>query len=118
MNTTTEQVFLDRDNEFALFLLSKGSPLADLSGIGRVVLEIDGKTLDSDSLPAGTIWWDETEEWRPGVLKPVVKFKLGTLADPYTLTAGVQRGGRLITYDIDNLNGIEWTRDLVLDVKE
>jgi hypothetical protein len=119
MDTSKEVVILSRDNEFALFLLSKGSPVADFGAITRVIIEIDGKTIDSDvaEITSSMIWWSESEEWRRGITKPVIKFRLGNLPSPYTLTQGIARGCKVITFDPDNPNGVEWTRDLVVEVK-
>jgi len=117
---STEIVVLNRDNEFALFLLSRGVPLADLSDITRVVLEVDGQTIDSAVVGSSVIWWSDSEEWRPGQLKPVVKFKLGNVGDGeggLLLEPGVVHGCKIVTYDAGHPNGLEWTRSLVVDVR-
>lgn len=119
MNERDVKVIRGRNNEFALFLLSKNQPLLDLSGLIRVVIEVDGKTIDSSVVGSDYIWWTDTEEWRAGQTRPVVKFKLGTLDDGQgglLLTPGVSVGTKIITFDVDNPAGIEWTRSLVVDV--
>lgn len=120
MNVDKERVILNRDNEFALFLLSKGQPLADFGTITRVTIEIDGHLIDSDVVGSSVIWWSESEEWRPGETRPVVKFKLGTLDDGaggLLLSPGVAHGCKIVTYDATNPNGLEWTRSLKVDVQ-
>lgn len=112
-----EYVMLGRDNEFARFLLSDGTPLDDLSNIQKVQLLIDGRTLDSSQLPAGTITWDQTAEWRAGVSKPVITFKLGLVEGANALEEGIARGGKLITFDPENPDGLEWTRSINLEVR-
>lgn len=114
MSTGVEQVIIGRDNEFWLFLLEQGVPLSDLSPLTRVLLVADEITIDSLGNGVGLIDWSETADWRPGQAKPVMKFKLGTSS---LLPTGSYRGCRIITFDISNPNGVEWTRDLVIEVK-
>ena len=109
-----ETIYLGRDNEMSIFLVDEGTPLDNLTGITKVLLIVDDVTIDSTGNGSGYITWNETEDWRPGDPKPVVKFKLGTSG---LLTAGSYRGCRIITFDTSNPNGVEWTRDLVIEVK-
>ena len=108
-----ETVILNRDNDISIFLLEKGSPLASLVGITRVLLVVDDVTVDSDTHGA-YVDWTGTEDWRPGDPQPVIKFTLGNAG---LLTEGIYRGCRIITFDTSNPNGVEWTRDLVIEVK-
>lgn len=109
-----ETIFLSRDNEIAIFLLEEGVPLTSLVVVTKVYLMVDDLTIDSSGNGAGLLTWDESEDWRPGVSRPVVKFKHGTSG---LLTEGTYRGCRIITFDVINTNGLEWVRDLVLEVK-
>lgn len=113
MDTSKEVVILNRDNEFALFLMSQGNPLTEMGTITRVTIEINGTLIDSDVVGSSVIWWTDSEEWRAGDTRPVVKFKLGG----QTLDVGIARGCTVVTYDPVNTSGIEWTRNLVVEVK-
>jgi len=109
-----ESFSLSRDNKFALFLLEAGVPLTSLTHITKVYLVVDDLTIDSSGNGSGHIDWSESEDWRPGVSRPVIKFQLGTSG---LLTEGIYRGCQLITFDTTNTNGLIWVRDLVLEVK-
>jgi hypothetical protein len=109
-----EIIYLNRDNENSIFLLEEGSPLTSLVGITKVYLIVDDVTIDSTGNGVGLFDLTETENWRPGDPKPVIKFTLGNAA---LLTEGIYRGCRIITFDTSNPNGLEWTRDLVIEVK-
>lgn len=113
MIDSKEVVILNRDNWFGLFLMEQGAPVSEFGSITRVVIEIDGVEVDSDVVGSSVIWWSESEEWRAGVTKPVIKFKLGGQA----IAAGTTHGCKVITFDAGHPNGIEWTRDLTIEVK-
>jgi hypothetical protein len=109
-----ETIILGRDNENSVFLLEEGSPLTSLVGITQVLLIVDDVTIDSLGNGVGLFDLTGAENWRPGDPKPVIKFTLGTSG---LLTEGIYRGCRIITFDTSNPNGLEWTRDLVIEVK-
>jgi hypothetical protein len=109
-----ETIYLGRDNENSIFLLEEGSPLDSLVGITKVYLIVDDITIDSSGNGSAYIDLSGVENWRPGDPKPVIKFTLGNSS---LLTEGIYRGCRIITFDTSNPNGLEWTRDLVIEVK-
>lgn len=109
-----ETVILNRDNDISIFLLEKGFPLGSLIAVTRVLLVVDDVNIDSAGSGASYIDWSQSEEWRPGISLPVIKFTLGNSG---LLTEGIYRGCRIITFDTSNPNGVEWTRDLVIEVK-
>lgn len=83
-------------------LTSDAQPLADLSAVTRVVIDLGGQTLDSDVVPDFFDWTKMDE----GVAILSVNFGQAALsATTYDAT--------IITYDADNPNGVPWgTRNL------
>lgn len=95
-------VWTGRDNALALVLIADGQAVADLSGVTRAVVDLDGsQVVDSDLVGAGVIWWNEQESYR-GALVDVLKLRLGGQG----LTPGVYQNVEVVVYDGNNPNGL------------
>ena len=101
-----EMIFLGRSNTIDWQLQADGEAV-DLSSVTRMVLKIDGQTLDSDTAGNGegnTFYWTSGT---PASGVPNLYLRLGPAADSAGVTAGNQNM-RLIVYDPDNTDGITW----------
>lgn len=105
------EVYQDTDGVFGMFLLKQGAVIEDLSFITRVVLACGTESVDSDSAPAGSIWWTDQGEYL-GVTADVLNFKLGIGS---LFTDGLKEGCRLTVYDMVNVNGIPYEDNLSIN---
>lgn len=103
----TEVVYSGRDNTIDLELRADGAPVDELTAVTRMViyLHADGNviTLDSNASPGAFMWGASA----------IAKFALGG--------EGVAPGyyfARLVVYDPDNINGIEWGNGFYMEFRE
>lgn len=97
------KVFTGRDNIIRLVLIADGDVLADLSGVTRVVVDMDGGTtvIDSDIAGGGVIWWTDQQSYR-GQTVDVLSLQLGDQSIPVGAYSDVE----LIVYDSTYPNGL------------
>jgi hypothetical protein len=99
-------IFLGRGNTIDWQLQADGAAV-DLASVTRMVLQLDGQTLDSDTQGNGqgnTFYWTSGT---PGSGEPNLYLRPGPAAE----TAGVSTGNhnlRLIVYDPDHPEGLVW----------
>ena len=106
-------VYAGRDNVLTLVLYADGVLLADLSGVTRAVVDLDGGTtvIDSDSAP-GAIWWTDTANHR-GQSVDVLTLQLGNQG----IAAGTYSGVEVILYDSTYPNGLQVENPITLTVQ-
>ncbi len=111
--TIKSPVYNGSDNIITLVLIADGAVLADLSGVTRVVLDLDGGTtvIDTDVVGGGVIWWTDQSEYR-GQTVDVLRMQLGD----QNIAAGTYSDVALTVYDSIYLNGLRVENDLVLTV--
>lgn len=109
----TGQVFLGRDNPITLVLFGDGAVLSDLSGVTRVTVDFDGgaTVIDSDTAPAGTIWWTDAKSWR-GQTVDVLRLKLGA----ESIVAGDYADVVIVVYDATYPNGLRLEAPVQIEV--
>lgn len=103
MHKQSEYVYLGRDNTIDLSLTENGVALTDLTPVTRMILNLNDVVVDSDIEI-------DAFDWTTGTLI----LSLGNLITP--LIAG-SYSGQLITYDIQNPNGIVWITDMRIIVE-
>ncbi len=104
-------VYNGADNTITLVLIADGDLLVDLSGVTRVVVELDPSNIvDSDSSSA--IRWTEQESYR-GQVTDVLRLQLGGEG----LAVGEYAGVKITVYDsADYLNGIRVENNIKITV--
>lgn len=113
-NISEMRIYQNRDNVETQYIAKRGAAI-ELDPITRAVLTVGGQTFDSDLLPAGSIWWDDTEVVR-GKTMDVIKFKLGTTTEGLALSAGRYEDGVLVLYDLAHPNGYQVATDIQVTV--
>jgi hypothetical protein len=107
-------VYNGRDNSIALVLETEAGVLADLSGLTRVVVDLDGGTtvVDSDTATPGAITWT-SQELDAGALVDVLRLKLGGEG----LVPASYPDVAVIIYDAgDYTNGLRFETEVELTV--
>lgn len=113
MSRVTETVYLDRDNIISLVILEDGEPVADLSGITRVVLTVAGAVLDSDVVGATVIWWTDQVTYEEQTVD-ALSLRLGH----EDLTPGTYEDGCLVLFNVYNPAGVVYAKNLRFKIVE
>lgn len=99
-----ERIYLGRDNEAALQLLSDGAPI-DGAQVSRALLRLTRGAatieVDSDATPGAF-------DWSRGL--GILELKLGGVG---AITAG-RYSARLVIFDVSHLNGLVWGEAFVI----
>lgn len=113
MARVRETIYDGRDNVISLVILEDGAPVADLSGLTRVVFTVGGVTVDSDDVGTDVIWWTDTDTYETQTVD-VLKLRLGHQAIP----VGSYSDGCLVLFDSVSTNGIIYANDMKIAVEE
>jgi len=109
--TIAAPIYSGRDNVLNLVLSADGVVLADLSGVTRAVVDLDGGTtvIDSDIAGGGVIWWTDTVSHR-GATVDVLSLQLGDQG----ITAGTYSDVTVVIYDSTYPNGLQVENPITL----
>ena len=100
MASTTETVYLGRDNSIDLILQANGA-VADLSPVTRIDLKIKTTTISSTDPAAGPVKWCQ-----PGYATGEIRLFLGNVAGLTAAKTSVPC--YIVVYDPLNPDGIVW----------
>lgn len=113
MAKVRETIYDGRDNVISLVILEDAAPVADLSGLTRVVLTVGGVTVDSDVAGDTVLWWTDSAVY-DGQTVDVLKMRLGHQDIPL----GTYTDGCLILFDAVATSGIIYADDMRITVAE
>jgi hypothetical protein len=107
-----ETVYNSRDNTAEWLLLSDGAVVPDLAAVSNMILVVGGVEYDASSL-GNLFTWTEQKDYQ-GELVNVISMQLGKFGIP----AGGYGYCRLRVYDQVNTDGVTWSDDITLDVRD
>ena len=112
-NVIAAPVYSGRDNIISLLIKADGDILADLSGVTRVTVDMDGgvTVLDSDIVGSSVIWWTDSTTYR-GETVDLLRLQLGDQG----ITAGTYDDVAIIVYDSTYTNGLQVENDIRITV--
>ena len=108
----SEIIYNGKDNVIARVILEDDGAVADLSIITRVKFSVGGVTVDSDTAPAGTIWWTDQGTYE-GATVDFLKMRLGHSNIP----VGNYANGCLTLFDLVNDDGAVYVDNMKVKVK-
>lgn len=111
MTQIRETVYNGRDNVISLVILENDEPVADLSGLNRVVVTVAGSAIDSDDVGSGVIWWTDSEDYE-GTTVDVLRLRLGGQGIP----EGIYTDVCLILFEPATPNGVLYANNIRLTV--